>query len=257
MDIDSAVDLIEQAERSAVGIEAFSGAPGGLTADQAWAIARERDVRRSNAGLHHSGYKLGWTSLAMRRAIGIDSPNYGSLWAEMQIHDELDLDSYIHPKAEPEIAFRADMSLAGPDLTPHEVSSSGSWAAALEVVDPRWTTYDFTWEDNTADGSSAAGYVIGPWQRPLTDPADWSVTMSFARVRRDGRGCAAMGSPAVAVSWLVRSLHEVGAYLRPGMIVLTGGLTEPVDLTPRLTVEVSSPELGSCTLTCNDQSKPF
>ena len=51
---------------------------------------------------------------------------------------------------------------------------------------------------------------------------------------RSGRGSAAMGSPAEAVAWLVRELAERGAALEAGMVVLTGGITAPVDLRPGL-----------------------
>jgi hypothetical protein len=33
-------------------------------------------------------------------------------------------------------------------------------------------------------------------------------------------------------------------------VVLTGGITAPIDLTVGLTVDVSSPELGRCHLRC-------
>lgn len=59
-----------------------------------------------------------------------------------------------------------------------------------------------------------------------------------------------MGSPAEGVAWLVRQLHLREGALEPGMVVLTGGITAPVDLTPGLTVRVWSPELGSCAVRC-------
>ena len=59
-----------------------------------------------------------------------------------------------------------------------------------------------------------------------------------------------MGSPAEAVAYLVRELARRGARLEEGMVVLTGGITAPVDLRPGLAIDVSSPQLGSCSLTC-------
>ena len=59
-----------------------------------------------------------------------------------------------------------------------------------------------------------------------------------------------MGSPAEAVAWLVRELAERGAALEAGMVVLTGGITAPVDLRPGLEITVSSPQLGSCSVVC-------
>jgi 2-keto-4-pentenoate hydratase len=187
----------------------------------------------------------------MRRAMGIDEPNFGSLWAYMEAGDGiLDLRRLIHPKAEPEFAFLAEAVLEGSGVTAEDVARAGRWAVALEVVDPRWETYDFDWLDNTADGSSAAAYAVGEFHRPATSPERLSLVMEARDVSREGLGAAAMGSPAEAVAYLVRQLHERGTVLQPGMIVLTGGITAPVDLGAGLVVRVSSPELGSCEVRC-------
>lgn len=250
MNIDHAATMLERAERHAIGTEPFSRVYPAMNTDDALQVARERDRRRRHAGVQHTGYKLGWTSAAMRRALGIDRPNYGSLWESMRLTAALDLDELIHPKAEPEFAFRANATLAGQHLAADDVVSAGSWAVAIEVVDPRWRSYSFTWEDNVADGSSAARYLTGPWHEPTGSAADWSLTMTWDQQERSGTGDAAMGSPAAAVAWLVRALHQAGERVQPGMIVLTGGITAPIDLAAGMTVRVASQEFGECVMTC-------
>lgn len=249
MNIERAVDALEAAERTGRGIAPFSSS-WDLNAKDAWQVARARDARRRASGLRQSGYKLGWTSAAMRDALGISAPNYGSLWDYMAVQESVDLRRLIHPKAEPEFAFRADSLLEGPRMTEDDVLGSGVWAVAIEVVDPRWTSYSFTWADNTADGSSAARYSVGPWSTPLSNPADWCLAMSAGQTVVSGRGEAALGSPALAVVFLVQALYEAGEKLRPGMVVLTGGVTAPIDLFPGLKVRVESPALGACELIC-------
>ena len=59
-----------------------------------------------------------------------------------------------------------------------------------------------------------------------------------------------MGSPAEAVAYIVRQLHDRRTALEPGMVVLTGGVTAPVDLVVGQTVRVSSPELGAYEMLC-------
>lgn len=249
MNVDQAAELLEHAERTVVGIEPFSRqAP--LGAQDAWRIARSRDARRSAAGHRQTGYKLGWTSEAMRSAFGISAPNYGSLWDYMAVDDSIEMDGLIHPKAEPEFAFRAETPLEGPAVSEDDVLRSGVWCAALEVVDPRWTSYDFAWEDNTADGSSAARYALGSWARVDSPPREWSLRFTAGATSFHGRGEAVLGSPATAVAFLVQALSESGERLVPGMIVLTGGVTPPVDLRPGLSLHVESPELGACHVTC-------
>lgn len=242
---------LDRAERSGIGIRPLSERFGELTAADAWNIATARDGLRVDRGEVHTGYKLGWTSEAMRHALGIDTPNFGSLWAYMEAPaGSLELRRLIHPKAEPEFAFLAEVVLKGGEVTADDVARAGRWAVALEVVDPRWTSYDFDWLDNTADGSSAAAYAVGEFHRPAVPPERLSLVMEAGDVFREGRGAAAMGSPAEAVAYLVRQLHERGTALQPGMIVLTGGITGPVDLGAGLVVRVSSPELGSCEVRC-------
>ena len=246
----AALDL-DRAEHDRMGLQPISRRFPDLTNVEAWGIAVARDGLRVGRGEILTGYKLGWTSEAMRRALGIDEPNFGTLWAYMHADDGvLDLARLIHAKAEPEFAFLADRTLQGADVNAEAVAAAGRWAVALEVVDPRWISYDFDWLDNTADGSSAAAYVLGDFHAPAVPPESLRLTMESGVIARTGVGEAAMGSPAKAVAWLVHQLHLRGAALEPGMVVLTGGITSPVDLRPGLTVRVSSPELGSCAVQC-------
>jgi 2-keto-4-pentenoate hydratase len=250
MDISTAADRLERARRTSAGLPLFSGDPGGLSAEEAWAIAAEVDRRLMERGRHRTGYKLGWTSAAMREALGIDAPNFGSLWDDMATDATLDLSRLRHPKAEPEFAFLADRALSGSHVEAVDVQRGGRWAVALEVVDPRWESYEFTWLDNTADGSSAAAYAVGEFVATEVVPEDLALTMSWGGEQRSGEGKAALGSPAEAVAYLVRELADRGARLEAGMVVLTGGITAPIDLQPGLEIEVSSPQLGSCAVLC-------
>lgn len=242
---------LDRAERTRVAVPLLSTRRAGLTEDDAWGIAAARDGLRAERGEVCTGYKLGWTSEAMRQALGIGQPNFGTLWAYMRVDGRvLDRARLIHPKVEPEFAFRAEAVLSGRAVTALDVTRAGRWAVALEVVDPRWTSYDFDWLDNTADGSSAAAYVLGDFRRARVELHRARLTMEAGDVSREGTGAATMGSPAEAVAYLVRQLHERGTALQPGMVVLTGGITAPVDLTAGLLVRVTSPELGSCELRC-------
>lgn len=250
MDILKAAERLEQARRTGPGLPLLTEEEPGLSEADAWAIATEVDRRRLQRGDRRTGYKLGWTSAAMREALGIDKPNHGSLFHDMAISQVLSLSPLRHPKAEPEFAFRADRRLAGDGVGADDVARAGQWAVALEIVDPRWETYRFTWLDNTADGSSAAAYTTGPFTSTDVAPEQLALTMTTAGTSRSRLGEAAMGSPAEAVAHLVRELADRGTALEAGMIVLTGGITAPVDLTPGLRVTVASPQLGSCSLVC-------
>jgi 2-oxo-3-hexenedioate decarboxylase len=61
-------------------------------------------------------------------------------------------------------------------------------------------------------------------------------------------GAAVMGHPAAAVAFMADRLVEVGRRLEAGWVVLSGGLTAPVPLTPGCTVTATVSALGSVTL---------
>lgn len=192
------------------------------------------------------GYKLGWTSAAMRDALAIDRPNWGTLWSSQVATDGLVAHELIHPKIEPELVYRVPAAAVGvvPDGPEAVAGWRGEWALGIEVVDPRFPDYGFRWLDNTADNSSAARVVIGPFAGIDTVDLD-AVTVEFSDghdVRR-GVGSNAMGNPCTAIAWLARSLSAEGTDLVAGQVVFTGGLTAPFDVRPGERYTLSSPQL--------------
>jgi len=216
-------------------------------------IAQQRDCLRREDGDTPIGYKLGWTSAAMRETLGIDRPNWGTLWASQRLAGPLDCNRMRHAKVEPEIVYVAAHPLAGGDIGARAVTdAAGGWALGIEVVHPRFASYDFTWLDNTADNSSAVAIAVGATAPLAIDPAAIEVSFGDTRVERVGRGDQAMGSPAEAVAWLVRMLSAEGGSVRAGDIVFTGGLTAPFDLTVGTTYSARSAVLPPVELTAQN-----
>lgn len=194
------------------------------------ATALARDALRRADGDRRIGYKLGWTSAAMRAALGIDRPNWGTLWDSNRIDGAVPRSRFIHPKVEPEIVYVAGEPLAGAVTAADVIGAAAGWAVGLEVVDPRFPSFDFRWLDNTADNSSAAGIRTSTPASPGGDPASWRIDFSDGSDSRQGEGAAAMGSPADAVAWLVGELANESSSLAPGDLVYTGGLAAPFDV---------------------------
>jgi 2-keto-4-pentenoate hydratase len=175
-------------------------------------------------------YKLGFTSDAMREQMGIPDPNYRQLTWSMWVDADagpIKLSELIHPRVEPEVALLVEWDLSGPGLTPAQVYPAIRWAfGALEVVDSRCRDYRFLAEDNTADNSSTARFVLGSPISLRTELQLVSVVLG-----RDGEivdcgvGANAMGDSVRAVVWLANRLGEAGKVLGERSIVLTGGLT--------------------------------
>ena len=194
----------------------------------AYAIAR---ATRALAGSPRVGYKLGYTSAAMRAQMGVEHPNYGELVQGCGIaHDgEVAMHALIHPLVEPEIALTLGRDVGAPVADADAMRAAVATVhPALEIVDTRYLEYRFRACDNIADNSSAALYVLGPGviADSLPDLVDVGVTLAAdGEVLERGTGAAALGDPLLALAWLANRLIDDGAPLRAGEIVLTGGLT--------------------------------
>ncbi len=221
----------------------------GFSPDEAYRVQAEGIRLRVADGETVVGGKLGFTSHAMQRAMGVDSPNYGWLTDAMLIHDRIvRLGEFIHPKVEPEIAF-----LLGDDLGP-EATAGGVLAATtvvmpcLEVVDSRYHDFRFAAADNIADNSSAGAVILGD---VAVSPTSVDLRTCGVVVRIDGAvahtaaGAAALDDPAAAVAWMARAVAGGERPLRKGDIVISGGLTAPVDLAAGMMVSVEIDRIGS------------
>ena len=205
-----------------------------LTLADAYAIQDALTARRLAAGERIVGWKLGYTSPAMRAQMGIDQPNFGPLTDAMILTTGATVGTaLIHPRVEPEIGLRFGRPLHG-DVTVDDVLDAVVEAfACLEVVDSVFRDYRFRLEDNTADGSSAARVVVGPElvDRSHLDAVTVVMRHNGAEVGA-ATGAAASGHPAAGVVWLVSQLAREGRRLEAGDIVITGGLTRAVPLQP-------------------------
>ncbi|MEJ2860208.1 2-keto-4-pentenoate hydratase [Actinomycetospora flava] len=201
-------------------------APDELGPADAYAVQRALTARREARGARRIGWKLGYTSAVMRAQMGVDSPNLGPLLDTMV---DPPPSSFVQPRVEPEIGI-----VVGADGRP-----AGA-RAVLEVVDSVWRDYRFTLATNTADGSSAAGVVVG-------GELDGDLAALTVELWRDGvheatgTGEAAMGHPHRALDWLRDALADQGDALREGDLVITGGLTRAVELPPGGVVEARFP----------------
>lgn len=233
-----------EAERTRTPIAPFTDEMS-LTEDEAYAVQQETLRLR---GERPAGFKLGFTSRAMREQMGVRTPNYGILTPSMCLQEPvLDCRRQIHPRIEPEIAVLVERDLGGPGLTPAEVALAVQWVApALEVVDSRFRDYRFRAVDNIADNSSASRYILGRFH-PL-GAADLRtagvVVTKSGRLLDLGVGAAALGDPLEAVRWLANRLGEQGKALPAGSLVLTGGLTRAWPVQPGETVVADFGPLG-------------
>lgn len=221
MSIDAAAQALHAARRDGQRIDLVSNRWPEIGLDEARKVAQQFVALSGEA---HIGFKLGFTSAAMRDQMGIAEPNYGVLTADMTI-ERIEWPRLVHPRVEPEIALVTSKPIMGSsDVTPSAIAAVH---AAIEIVDTRYTEYRFTLIDNTADNSSAAGFVLGP-AAPVSVLDSGPIAIAFD----DGEGGAisgnsdaALGGPLTALAWLADARAKEGMIIPAGSIILTGGLT--------------------------------
>jgi 2-keto-4-pentenoate hydratase len=117
-----------------------------------------------------SGRKIGLTSAAVQRQLGVDQPDFGVLFADMA-RDEtqpVELVDLLQPRIEAEVAFVLGADLDQENLNLDIVRTAVDFAMpALEIVDSRIAGWDITLVDTVADNASSGLYVLGAQRRPL------------------------------------------------------------------------------------------
>ena len=108
--------------------------------DAAYAIQEINTDRKSPQGRRISGRKIGVTSKAVQQQIGVDQPDFGTLFVDTEYGDGIEIPAsrLIQPRAEGEVALVLEHDL---DNAPHgfaEVVGAVAFALpAIEVVDSR------------------------------------------------------------------------------------------------------------------------
>lgn len=209
--------------------------PGAFDVPTAYEIQRNLVARRKRRGEAVVGVKLGLTSEAKMRQMGVDEVIWGWLTDEMRIADGgvLDLSRRIHAKVEPEVAFL----VRGGEI--------GAIAPALEVIDSRWRDFRFTLPEVIADNTSAAGFVVGEWQPVPSGVDGLAVRLEIdGRVVQSGSTAAILGDPRRAFADAAR----LSGGLEDGWIVLAGAATAAVAVAPGSAVRVLVEGLGTAAL---------
>ncbi|ABU58485.1 2-keto-4-pentenoate hydratase [Roseiflexus castenholzii] len=204
-----------------------------LTPEHAYAIqSRWTDLRLAR-GERVIGRKIGLTSRAIQQQLGVNEPDYGSLWASRYFplaggRVDVPADLFVQARVEGELAFLIGRPLREPGVTLHDVlAATDAIAAAIEIVDSRIADWRITLVDTVADNASYGGFTLGPWSRALRSVDLRTVGMLLhhnGEPAVQGIGAAALGHPARAVAWLANKLIAFGINLEPGDIVLSGSL---------------------------------
>jgi 2-keto-4-pentenoate hydratase len=204
--------------------------------DAAYAVQAAWVADQVAAGARVIGRKIGLTNPAVQAQFGVDRPDFGVLFDDMDCAPgaPIDIARTLQPKIEAEIAFVLKEDLAGPVIGPAEVAAATAYVvAALEIVDSRIAGWDIGIVDTIADNGSSGLFVLGDRRQRLGRLDLSECTMTLRRggaggvrgeVVSTGTGASILGHPLAAVAWLAAAVRDRGRPLRAGEVVLSGSL---------------------------------
>jgi 2-keto-4-pentenoate hydratase len=256
--IRAAADRLESAGHSRVPVPPVRDILGATDIHAAYAVQDELNRRRSAGGARVVGRKIGLTSPAVQKQLGVDQPDFGVLFDEMARADGSDVQVRVllQPKVEAEVAFVLAKDLIG-ELDLATVRAAIDHAvAALEIVDSRVANWDITIVDTVADNGSSGLYVLGSTTVSLDEVEPKEVEMSMTvdgEVVSSGNGEACLGDPLNALLWLARTARDYGDPLRAGQIILSGALGPMVSVTAGNAVRAEISGLGTVSINFTDK----
>jgi 2-keto-4-pentenoate hydratase len=245
--VTAAVARLARAERTGVPCAPVRDLIGTDDLVAAYAVQRGLVQARLARGARVVGRKIGATSEAVQRQLGVDQPDFGYLLSDMDVSGAapVPMRSLLQPRVEAEVAFVLARDLDAADLTAAAVRDAVDVALpALEIVDSRIAGWDIGFTDTVADNASSGLFVVGRDGRRLDDLEPREVTMSLTvngEVRSAGTGAACLGDPLEALRWLAVQARDLGDPLRAGHLVLSGALGPFVPFGPgdRVTATIS------------------
>jgi 2-keto-4-pentenoate hydratase len=226
-----AADLLWEADRTLTPIAPIRELLGTATdIDAGYAVQQINTDRSLAMGRRISGRKIGVTSKAVQDQIGVDQPDFGTLFADTEFGDGIEIPRgrLIQPRAEAEVALVIGREL---NRAPHgfaEVVRSVEFALpSIEIVDSRIENWQISIVDTVGDNASCGMYVVGSRPVPLSAFDIRTVPMSMTINGQEvssGVGAACLGNPVHAARWLADVLCERGIPLQPGDVLMTGAL---------------------------------
>ena len=198
--------------------------------EKAYAVQKINNDKRAKKGARLLGCKIGLTSIAVQKQLGVDQPDFGLLYNDMEVFNggEISVKELMQAKVEAEIAFVLGKDLKGKQLGAADIISAVDYAlASIEIVGSRVENWNIRLNDTIADNASASHFVLGHLPKKLSeiDLVNCKMVMKNGRKKvSSGTGADCMGSPINACVWLANKMAALGQPLKAGDLILTGAL---------------------------------
>ncbi|WP_214318416.1 2-keto-4-pentenoate hydratase [Nonomuraea sediminis] len=244
-----AADRLREAERSGKPCAPVRDLVA--TAEEGYAVQEVNTRRALEEGRRLVGRKIGATNPAVQKQLGLESPDFGMLFADMAYLDGLPVpvERFLQPKAEAEVALVLAHDLEGGPFTVVDVIRAVDFVLpAIEIVDSRIADWDITLADTIADNASSGAFVLGNTPVDLRGLDLRLAGMTMVKRGQEvstGAGAACLGHPLNAAVWLANTLGGTDFPLRAGHVVLTGALGPMAPVEPGDVFEARIEGLGS------------
>lgn len=249
--IQSAALTLREARATRVPVSPLSASHQLEGLEAAYQVAGINAIARTVSGRRIVGKKIGLTSKAVQQQLGVDQPDFGVLFDDMEFLDgaEVPTARLIQPKVEAEVAFIVGRDLSTLAPTYGEFLNSLAYALpALEIVDSAIADWKISLFDTVADNASSGLYVLGDQPVPIgaLNFAALGMAMTLqGQTVSVGAGAACLGHPLRAAYWLARTMGERGKGLQAGEVILSGALGPMVPVKAGDMVQASIAGLGS------------
>ncbi len=224
-----------------------------MTVEDSYAVQLLQIDELLAAGRTVRGHKVGLTSVAMQKLLGVNEPDYGHLLDDFFYleHMPIPTERFLQPRVEPEVAFVLKKALRGPGVTVHEAMAAVDFVLpALELVDSRIRDWKIGLLDTIADNASSGAVVLGSTPTDLSAVDLRLAGCVFTRngqVVGTGAGGAVLGSPITSLVWLANTVGARGVTLEAGHVILPGSVCAMVAVEPGDTFTATFAGLGSVT----------
>lgn len=247
--VEVAAKNIWEAMRSKSTIAPVRELIGATDIDKAYEVQRLVNVQRTLLGRARVGCKIGLTSSAVQKQLGVDQPDYGLLFDDMRVpnNGELHFSELVQPRVEAEVAFVLDKDINDKVDEAMLAESIAYASAAIEIVGSRVRDWDICITDTIADNASASHFVLSETRVTLEEVDLIGCKMALGvnnTEQSTGVGSACMGSPQKAALWVANTMIELNEPLKEGDIILSGALGPMVPLHQNDIVRVQIEGLG-------------
>lgn len=235
--IETLANKLDTAWKTHVPIPPITESDGITDVNTAYAIQTHWTNMRLGRGEKIVGRKIGLTSKAIQQQLGVNEPDYGTLWQSSFYEAKnrkviIPASDFLQPRIEGEVAFLIGKPLREPNITPEQIlATAEACAMGIEIVASRIADWKIKLVDTIADNASYGGFTLGPWDKQMRESDLGSLAMTIhhnGTLAAEGLGSAALGHPAISTAWLANKLLEFGVSLEPGDVVISGGITKMI-----------------------------